>query len=664
MATEGPQRIRTDLMTARQLLDDALVGLRAISDVEMPLMETRSYVSASLASVYEALAHATEHGPYRGHTKAALQHARDALTSLSFRPSPDDGVMESMRLVAQAIGQLSADVRPPEASLRLPRGEERAELRASVDVPMLHDPQRLVLFPTIPLPELDGVPRVEVDLDAAPVDPPPPVNEAADLEGLHAWGQGKGAPPADEEESATSSAPPPPSPTASADPDGDAVVAVFGKAPPAASVVWQRGRAFFEDIAMMSLMRQAGPGERWSNLDQVERRMLARVDAILACGSWILPRLVQLLEERPIPDSEMLFGALFLLGCVHGDDTRDQIERLLRVTPLDDDELFDSCADALSFAPHRGIEGIMRRWLDEPSPRKRLAVRVLGRRRATTTSTLIPLHAEDDAELHADVSRALERVPGELDPSALSVAVGHASPRAFRAAAECALVRGYAVGMREARARLSRGGALGGPALLTAISASGDALELLLGAAATAPDRDVYAALGWFGSIEAVPFLLGRLAAGDEAAVLGLQRITGASLSDEDEGPKEYEEDVLPFSRARWVAPEPVILSVDAERWSAWWERYGRAADPKVRYRWGHRWTTRDDLFEISDAIATPEERRLAHLELCARTGGGLPLDIEEFVVRQRAQIDAWAEYLGDAHHRAHAGTWPVRLTK
>ncbi|MGE3636090.1 MAG: hypothetical protein AB7P00_39675, partial [Sandaracinaceae bacterium] len=65
-----------------------------------------------------------------------------------------------------------------------------------------------------------------------------------------------------------------------------------------------------------------------------------------------------------------------------------------------------------------------------------------------------------------------------------------------------------------------------------------------------------------------------------------------------------------------------------------------------------------------SDAIATPEERRLAHLDLCARTGGGLPLDIEEFFVRQRAQIDAWAEYLGDAHHRAHAGTWPVRLTK
>src|SRR5688572_270118 len=113
--TEGAQGTRSDLMSVRALLDEALVGLRGIEDAEIPIQEARSYVAASLARVYEALAHVTELGIYRENTAAALQLARDALSVLSFKPSVDPSVFDDLRLVAQAIGLLASSVPPPEA---------------------------------------------------------------------------------------------------------------------------------------------------------------------------------------------------------------------------------------------------------------------------------------------------------------------------------------------------------------------------------------------------------------------------------------------------------------------------------------------------------------------------------------------------------------------
>jgi hypothetical protein len=667
MNSGGVQGRRSDLLSARALLDAALIGLCAIEDPEVPLLETRSYVSAALAQVYEALAHANELAPFREHSSSALQLARDALTSLSFRPSIDPNVYADLSLVAQAIGQLSGALAPVYADLRLPRGEERPPLRASVGEPTLHDVERTVLHPTVPLRELESVAPPAMDLEARSIIPPPTVSSAQDLEALAAWGQALEArlSPASSSEEADDEPEAAPAPVRPS--DEGILEAVFGKALPAPQVVWLRGKSFFEDIAMMSLMRQAGAAERWTTLEVVEQRMLARVDALLACGTWIFPRLVQLLEDRPVPDPELTWAALFVLGSIDGDDSRDQIARLVHVTDLEDEALFEALADALSFAPHRGIETLLQRFFQgSDKSLVRLSIRVLSRRRALPTDALRPLLRLDDPIILREVLEALERAPGELDTSELTHLLMHPDEAVFRAAAECATARGLGAGIREAKARLASGRPCDRAALLTAVGADEHALEHVLGAAASSsPSRAIHEALGWYGSIEAVPFLLGRLRDGDEAAVLGLQRITGASLSDEDRELPTYAEDELPFVRTKFVAPRFVVpLSLDADRWAAWWERYGRAAEPRVRYRWGHRWSTRDDLYELRDAVASPDERRLAYLELCARTGGTLPFDAREFVVRQRAQVDAWAQYLGPTHERARPGTWPVRFLR
>lgn len=666
MDNRSAQPRRSDLLSVRALLDEALIGLRAVEDHDVPLLEARMYVSSALARVYEALAHATDIATFRERTADALQLSRDALSVLSFKPSIDPAVLENMRLVAQAIGELGDRVYPPEEAPRLPHGEHKPPIRASVGEPTLHDPERDVLFPTIPLPALETVPPPALGADTSEIEPPPKVETAEDLAALAAWGERVSAKTAAEAEER---AKPPPEPVVEepANPDRHAVETVFGVAPPAALVVFERARGFFDDIGMMSLMRRPVPDSVWFHYETIEQRMLARVDAILACGTWVLPRLIQLLEDRPIPDPEMLWASIFVLGCVHGDDTRDQIERQLRLVPADDEVLLDAAADALRHAPHRGIEPMMRRWLESPlQHRLRLAIRVLGHRRATMVDTLRPYLRSDDPRILAETLAALERVPGDLEPRELDAGLFAGSEPLFRTAAETATARGFSLGVSEAVARLRRGQVSGSAAMLVAIAGDEAALEILLDAAATSPTPEVFAALGWYGSVAAVPFLLGRLEAGEAAALIALQRITGASLSAEDPTVPELAREELPFLRLRWIAPAPEPpLSADIAPWADWWMRYGHGkADPHVRYRWGHRWSTRDNLFELERAVSSPAERRTAWLELCARTGGTLPFEHDAFIVRQRAQIRSWAEYLGPEHARARAGHWPRRFLR
>lgn len=666
MDTGSAQPRRADLLSVRALLDEALIGLRSIGDHDVPLLEARQYVSAALARVYEALAHATDLAVFRERTAEALQLARDALSVLSFKPSLDPAVIENMRLVAQAIGELNQRVYPPEELPRLPHGEHKPPIRASVGEPTLHDPQRDLLFPTIPLPALETVPPPSFDGEASEIEPPPKVETADDLAALAAWGERVAAKTAAEAEE---KAKPPPEPVVEepVDPDREAIEAVFGVAPPAAFVVFERARGFFDDIGMMSLMRRPVPDSVWFHYEPIERRLLARIDAILACGTWVVPRLVQLLEDRPIPDPEMLWASIFVLGCVHGDDTRDQIERQLRLVPPGDEVMLDAAADALRHAPHRGIEPLVRRWLESPlQHRLRTAIRVLGHRRATMVETLRPYLRHADPLVVAETLAALERVPGDLEPRELDAGLVAGSERLFRTAAETATARGFEIGVSEAVARLRRGNFSGSAAMVVAVAGDENALDLLLEAAATNPTPEVYSALGWYGSVAAVPFLLGRLEAGETAAVLALQRLTGASLTEDDPSVPEYAREELPFLRLRWVAPTAEgPLCPDLGPWAEWWMRYGHGkADPHVRYRWGHRWSTRDNLYELERGVSSPADRRTAWLELCARTGGTLPFEHDAFVVRQRAQIASWAEYLGREHARARAGHWPRRFLR
>ena len=145
-------------------------------------------------------------------------------------------------------------------------------------------------------------------------------------------------------------------------------------------------------------------------------------------------------------------------------------------------------------------------------------------------------------------------------------------------------------------------------------------------------------ALGWFGDLSCVEFLVEQLRTGEPTAKAvaaeALHRLTGAGLT-EAHPAREYPEDAQPLLPRPGAPSEPGPLLLEADPWAAWWARYRRNADARKRYRHGHLWTPSDDVWQLETPSARTGARDLAHLELVARTGGAVPFDRRDFVVRQ-----------------------------
>src|SRR5690606_3902896 len=136
----------------------------------------------------------------------------------------------------------------------------------------------------------------------------------------------------------------------------------FGVAITDHELLVERARDCLDDLAGLGRMRRATDFEPWASGEECERRMLARVDAIVACGVEVFPELVRMLDDRPIPDPELTFAAVFFFGCLAGDDAFDQALRLVEVSDLSEPEMLEMVADALVFAPHPRIDQYLPRW--------------------------------------------------------------------------------------------------------------------------------------------------------------------------------------------------------------------------------------------------------------------------------------------------------------
>jgi hypothetical protein len=160
---------RDDLMAVRALLDDALVGLRAITDPAVPLRESRDAVAAALEHVYRALASWASYAKVQEEASQALERCREALGALQHRETEDQGALADIALVAQAIGALRSNARvPAEVVLDLPTRRPSGAVPASRDEPRELDVARDVLPPAVPVPLLVDTRTPELDLDAAP----------------------------------------------------------------------------------------------------------------------------------------------------------------------------------------------------------------------------------------------------------------------------------------------------------------------------------------------------------------------------------------------------------------------------------------------------------------------------------------------------------------
>lgn len=643
---------RVDLLTVRGLLDDALVGLARVDKPAPPIAAAKDDVAGALEHVYRALANATNYELVREESELAMEGCREALSALQYRETTDQGVLADIALVAQALGALRSNARvPEEVVLDLPRRGRVERARASTGEPSPIDLDRDVLLPSVPMHEVEEEPEEEPP-EIAPV---PEIHTAEDLARWVEFATSEEEP--DDESKLTMRAPP----HASKDIDVDKITAsVFGTAEIKDDVIGDWVDGFFEDLGMMSLMRQAADDDVWHELAPVEARLLARVDAIAAAGPTHFGRIIERMMDTPVPDAQHAWAALYFYGSLRGSDAADQVARLTRALDLSQHEIFESVSDALSFVPNRGVETFARSLLDDPSEDLRaLALRVLGRRSGLAVAEVVTRMANATPRMLVELFGALETAGGQIDPVALRAGLSSADPAVFTAAAECALARGIGVVLSYARSQLRAGrGTFGNAALVCAIAGGEGDRDLLFEIAAADPAVPVLEALGWCGSTTVVPFLIGRLRAGEAAALPPLQRITGASLTPESEIETDLPPEERPFVRKRRPPEVEIELTDDAEIWQAWWDAFGREAQPQKRYRFGHAWSVADNLWELEEGPGTWRARRIAYLELVARTGIQLPVDTRAFVVRQRRQIKEWDEALAVRRDRAPEGRW------
>lgn len=647
-----------DLSRARVLLDGALVGLRGIKDPAVPLRSVERHLVASLEALYHVLAAPRSADVFQRQTQIVHSRAEAALVSLKSAHSQDPWV----RQIAQAVGTVvdgwaQARHRLPAQSLRLPRPDMDSAARAQQNVPTLVELAREPLVPTIVLP-VEESPEQD-----APTEEPAPAQTPVTLEDLDALlDQARaelktlGAPAT--QKPAPRSPPPkglPPTPE-------EVEREQFGEVLERREVERARARSFFEDLVMMSLLRQPDEGDLWRELRPVEERLLARVDGILACGTWVLPELVKLLDERPVPDPEMVWGSLLLHGCLAGDDALHQVERVLRTAGLEVPEIFDAACDALAFVPHPELEPLLRGWLrTEEGLLRRLAIRVLGRRGRLDAQEALTLARGGPPELALEAAQALPRAQGELDLRETARLLRHEQEGVVASAIEALLLGGSGAGIQHARALLAEGrGTFAAAALWVAIGGGPDARVDFEAALKREVSPALLEALGWYGSPRFMGFLLEQLRRGQVEAVGALQRITGASLTKEEPVP-EYEKGEEPFVRGFVPPPVELELSTDAEVWASWWKQHQGRASLTKRYRWGHPWSPQDNLWELEEALSSMRERRFAYLELVARTGGTHPFDPRDFVCRQEAAIAQWRQ--APELRRVPAGSWTLSLT-
>ena len=645
---------RTPLRTARELLDEALTNLRAIEDPNAPVAATERCLVEAMTAIYRAMEHANDAERARHEGAQALQFAREALAWLQHRESPDEVARALSGLVAQSLDALiRAGHTTFIGSLGIPRRED-LPLRpaASVDVPRRVAVSRDVIPPTVVLPRPESPPApgaVEI------VQAPGPAADPAAIPALRALGEARlAALDVDDLPPSPRAAPPAPArPTSTLD------LAHFGEATPIPALLLAHAGALFDELSMMGLMRRPDPGDLWHELQPVERRLLARLDALVAIGPQVFPKLIKRIEERPVADPEAFWGGIFLHGCLDGDDALDACLRLARSADLDDEEMFDAVTDALAVAPHVGVDAALAAWLRaHDGALRRVAVAVLGRRRALPAPALCAMLADPDERVVREAAGALPTAEGAIPDEVLHGLLHHGDPALAHAGMTAAGLRGILRGTLRAH-DLVRGGAAdhGCAALHLAAGCTAEMLPALGVAMAHTPSSLVSEALGIAGVAEAVPWLLDRADAGDDAALIAVQRITGASLEEGAE-PPEVSDDAPPFTERFARCPNEIVLCADVQAWRDWWARWGPRAAPSIRWRHGRPWTLEAVWRELAEHAATPWERTWAWTELCVRTGRPLPFDPRDWVAPQRRQVEAWRDYIALRRKDFVDGQW------
>lgn len=409
-------------------------------------------------------------------------------------------------------------------------------------------------------------------------------------------------------------------------------VPVAAPEPPGASAAQRRlgevRAALLEELGCLAARRRPQPGQSWRAKASVEERLLARADALLACGVDALSECALQLQVRPLPDPELTWAVVFLFAAIEGDDFLAASLRTARAVDLSDPAVRSAVSDALRHAPGQRLREPLRRWLDSSSAFEReVATCALGARGDLTGMELA--RALDDPAI--DVVRAaasvLRRHTSMVVAPLAETVLFHEDEVVVREGLLAGVLCRVDGALRAAVYHLRRrGGPFAQCALICAIAGGVDMLDPLMESAAILPSPVNLRALGWYGHPAAVPFLIGRLQSEDaataESARNAIFRISGLAAGKTAD---------IPLERLR--------------------DDWGRAQPGSVgRLRFGQPWGLTSNLSELCDQRASSDDRLVALAEIRARADVDFIFDETAFVVDQLAALDRLSELLGRGH--------------
>lgn len=383
-----------------------------------------------------------------------------------------------------------------------------------------------------------------------------------------------------------------------------------------------------DTAAVLRAYREPLPGETWMLPRKSEQRLLAQVNAIVALGPDALRWVAALAIDPDIPDPSRVFAALFVLGCVSGDETIGTARAIFDAAMRHPDES-GAAVEALAVSPNPELAACVDRHLTDPRGHARAAAaRVLAYRGELSEPWWHRLVR--DADLHV-VRAALAAPLSRFDPERCDDALRPLLEHGDEAIVRPALRAGQSLGLDSARASaadivrsgtdwadaaacLARFGRLQDARLLRDFLERGSGLDGC-GAAAT------------LGSIDLVETLLQKLDRETDPrekarACASLTHITG-----------------LPFAHDRAREPSDRLWRDQAPRF-----QHG------VRYRFGEPLGARLLLRCLREPMGRRGARADVYLELQVVAGAGLPrFDPFDFVGVQLEQLDRIDRWLDGA---------------
>ncbi len=656
----GLPAFQLDLEAAHAALRRAAIAIQDETEPTVDLAPAARALEQAFGALYDAIDGRADRPAAVDAARAHLDLAAAALESNLLAPLREE--------IARARGYLGAAAARLAAQPPWP-APPAASIRASTDVPTLHEVARRSLVPVL---------RVQALPPPAPPPPAPPprpktfaeLDEAvALLEARTAAAMNVSLPGrATRSERAVPAAPALPGFTRD-----------LGAAVDDVTFLRTRARDCFEDVVMVGFQRTPQLGDDWRASATLDRRMLAAIDLLAAIGPVAIDHVPRLFAEAPVKDGCHGFALAMTLGCFRGRDALAAAELAL----LDRErapDLVDEIGRALKLVPHDALPLTLRALLREPDARIRaMAIDVLGHRGLAPDDELAAA-TRDAPEVAARAFRHLVGAPPAVLWPLLDDA-GEPADGDLREAVWTALaMSGHPRASGVLRAALD-GADARMAALLLALGGDHDDARELTRRAGEVPDAGLIEAVGWSGAGSAVGPLVALLDRDDEeiriACGAALEQITAAGLWEEVEvadddilvpdPPDPDIGDPTPRKLAQLVsdprelppapAPERVVRpATDPARWQAWLRARSEPFAEQARHRRGQLYTPLVTLGELDSGTLTPRERRLVQCELIARTGGFVRFDPHDFVAVQEEAIRAWQPLAARAS--ATPGQW------